>query len=136
MFKVGIWSTKIVVFICFEESTLKMIKNTFYFYVKSYFWSRDISTFLMILRLYIKNGLIRKLKLFSKFATLHTRQQIVIIYILPKISRTEDSQKMKFAHNMRNIFLEKLFTTCGWEISSIPSYEKFELRLSLDDLYL
>ena len=34
--------------------------------------------------------------------------------------------------NMRNIFLQKLYTACGGEASSRPFYKKSELSISLD----
>ena len=41
-------------------------------------------------------------------------KEIILIHILPKISRSKDNQTRKFGrlieHNMRNIYLEKSFT--------------------------
>ena len=46
---------------------------------------------------------------------------------------------MKFGqlieHNMRNIFLEKLYTKCGEEISPRPFSGKLKLSISLDQQY-
>ena len=56
-----------------------------------------------------KNGLIRKIRLISKFM-----KQLNAIHILPNISRSKGVQKMKFGalieHNMRNIFFWKCHT--------------------------
>ena len=53
-----------------------------------------------------ENGLIKKLRLISKFMISQTGKQI---YILPNISRTNGNQTMEFGqlmqYNMRNIFL-------------------------------
>ena len=58
-----------------------------------------------------KNGLIRKLLLFSKFMTSQTGQQIITIPISPNISSSKGKQTMKFGQliecNIRNSFLEK-----------------------------
>ena len=35
-------------------------------------------------------------------------------------------------HNMRNIFLEKLFAKCGGETSPRPFFKKSKLGISLD----
>ena len=46
-------------------------------------------------------------------------KQTILIHILPKISRSEGNQTMKFdqliEYNMRNIFFEKSYTKCGGE---------------------
>ena len=54
-------------------------------------------------------------------------QQISKIHILPNISRSKDSQTMKFGqlieYNVKNIFLEKPCTQCGREASPRPFYK-------------
>ena len=44
-------------------------------------------------------------------------KQIIVIHILPNISRRKGNQTMKLGqsveYNMRDIFLEKSFTICG-----------------------
>ena len=74
-----------------------------------------------------KNSLIRKLLLVSEFMTSQAGQQIITIHIFPNISRSKDSQTKKFGqlieHNMRNIFLEKLYTKYGAEASFRPFYK-------------
>ena len=63
-----------------------------------------------------KSGLIRKIRLISKFMTSKSGKQIIVIHILPNISRRKGNQTMKFGqlieYNMRNIFLEKPFKNC------------------------
>ena len=60
---------KKIVFICFNENLLKMMKNAFYFYLKSTFRSQDIQLFVLTFWKCAKNGLIRKICLISKFVT-------------------------------------------------------------------
>ena len=61
-----------------------------------------------------KNGLIRKLKLISKFIMSQIGQQVITIHILLNISRRKGSQAMKLDQlvecNVRNIFFQK---SCG-----------------------
>ena len=58
-----------------------------------------------------KNGLMRILRLISKFVTWQTGRQIITIHILLNILRIKDNQAMKFGqlieHNVRNILLQK-----------------------------
>ena len=71
-----------------------------------------------------KNGLIRKLRSILKFMTSQPGQQTNAMHILPNISRGKGNQTMKFGqllqYNMRNIFVEKSYTTCGGEIIPRP----------------
>ena len=49
---------------------------------------------------------------------LQPKKQAITIHILPDMSRSKGKQTMKFSyleHNMRNIFLEKLYSKCGGE---------------------
>ena len=61
---------------------------------------------------------------------------IIIIHILPSISRSQGNQTIKYGqlieYNMRNIFLEKLYTKHGAEASPRTFYKKSKLRISLD----
>ena len=61
--------SKKIVFICFNENLLKMMKNAFYFYLKSTFRSQDIQLFVLTFWKCAKNGLIRKIYLISKSVT-------------------------------------------------------------------
>ena len=51
------------------------------------------------------------LRLISNFMTSQTGMQIIIIHIMPNISRSKVNQTMKFSqfikYNVRNIFFEK-----------------------------
>ena len=63
-------------------------------------------------------------------------QQTIVIHVLPKISRSERNQTMKFGqlteYNMRNIFPEKSYTKCVGETIPKPFSEKIKLSISLD----
>ena len=63
-------------------------------------------------------------------------QQTIVIHVLPKISRSERNQTMKFGqlteYNMRNIFPEKSYTKCVGETRPKPFSEKIKLSISLD----
>ena len=67
--------------------------------------------------------------------TSQTRKQIIKIHILPNIPRSKGNKTVKFGqlieHNMRNIFLEKIYTKCG-EASFRPLCEKSKLGVILD----
>ena len=57
-----------------------------------------------------KLGLIRKVRLISKFMMSQLGKQTIAIHILPNISRSEGNQTLKFdqlkEYNIRNIFFE------------------------------
>ena len=76
----------------------------------------------------LKNGLIGKIRLISKFMATQPGNQTIAIHILPNISRSKDNQTMKLGnfieYNMRNIFLEKSYTKRGVEIISRPFSKK------------
>ena len=77
-----------------------------------------------------QNGLIRKIMLVLKFMKSQPSQQTIVMHILPNISRYKDKQTMNFGqlieYNMKNIFLEKLYTKCGGKTSPRPFSEKLE----------
>ena len=56
-------------------------------------------------------GLIRKLRLISKFLTPQLEKQTITIHILHNILESKDNQAIKFGqlieYNVRNIFLQK-----------------------------
>ena len=83
-----------------------------------------------------KNGMIRKLRLISKFMRSLTGQQIIKINILPNISRSKANQTMKFGqlieYNMRNIVLEKLYSECVREASRRHFYKELKLYIFLN----
>ena len=61
-------------------------------------------------------------------------EQTIVIYILPNNSKSRSYQTMKIGqlieYNMRNIFLEKLYTKYGGESSPRPFPEKLTLSIS------
>ena len=65
-------------------------------------------------------------------------EQAIVIHILPSVSRSKGNQTVKFGQliecNMRNIFLKKSYTKCGWETSARPFSEKLKLSISLHQL--
>ena len=68
--------------------------------------------------------------------TSQTGQQIITLHLLPHISRSKGNQTIKFdlliEYDMRNIFLEKLYTKCGGEASPRLVYKKPKLSISVD----
>ena len=62
--------------------------------------------------------------------------QTIAIHILSNISRSKGNQTMKFGqlieYNMKNIFVEKLYTKCAGETISRPLSKKSKLSISLD----
>ena len=112
--------------ICLIESPFKIIKNVFYFILKALFVLK-IFVFVTTFWSYRKNGLIRKMRLISKFMTSQPGSQTIAIHILPNISQSKGNQTMKFGqlteHNKRNIFSSK-------------SYAENEARRLVPDLFL
>ena len=80
-----------------------------------------------------RNGLIRKIRLISKFITPQLRKQTIAIHILLSLSRSKGNQNKKSEHlveyNMRNSFLEKSYTKYGGE--SIPRHFSKVSKLSI-----
>ena len=78
-----------------------------------------------------KNGLIRRIRLISKFMTSQPGYNTtIIIHTLPNISQSKGNQKIKLGkakeHNKRNIFFQKSFRKWGKETSSrlLPLFQK------------
>ena len=67
--------------------------------------------FCLDIYMYVKKGLIRRLRVIPKFITLQTVERIITIHILPNISKSKGNQAMEFVqlieYNVRNIFLQK-----------------------------
>ena len=91
-----------------------MMKSAFYLVLKALFVikifkSQDVLAFW----LYRKNGLIRNIRLISKFMTSQSEKQTIAIHILSNISRRKGNQTMKFGqlieYNMTNIFFQKSY---------------------------
>ena len=62
--------------------------------------------------------------------------QTIAMHIFTNISRINDIQAMEFGqsiyYNMRNIFLENLYTKCGRKTIPRPFSKKLKLSISLD----
>ena len=60
--------------------------------------------------------------------TSHTEEQVIIIHILPNISRSKGNQAIKFSHliayKVRNIFLQKSCRKFDRKTSPRPSFKK------------
>ena len=118
------------------ESSLKMIKNAFYFISKAYLVLKILFSFCFEFLVMCKNDLIRKIRLISKFIRSQPAKQAIALHIMPKISRSKDNWTMEFGqlieYNMRNIFLQKSYTNCGEE--TIPRHysKKLKVSISLD----
>ena len=109
-----------------DNSPSKVIKNAFYFILKS----------LSILKIFKflswhfghvwKTTLLNRLSLTSKFMTLQPCFQTIPGLILPNISQSRGSQTMKFGqlteYNKTNIFLQVLCRKWGKETSSWPLF--------------
>ena len=107
-FKVELSPSKNLCAICLIENPLKIMKNAFYFILKALFGHKIITNFSS----YRKNGLIRKIRLTSKFMTSQPGLQTIGKQILPNISQNKGNHAMKFSQlielNIRNIFLQKI----------------------------
>ena len=77
------------------ESPLKMMKNAFYFTIKALFVIKMLKFCLDLLIMY-KKGLIRKIRLTSKFMTSQPGKQTIAVHILSNMSSSKSNQTMKF----------------------------------------
>ena len=68
--------------------------------------------------------------------TSQTGKQTIVTHILPNISISKGNETIKFGqlieHNMRNIFLEKLYTKCEGKTSPRSFPKKNRSSISLD----
>ena len=112
-----------------------MIKNAFYFTLKSLFVLK-IFNFLSWLFGHVAKRLDKKDKINVKFYDVRAWLTKIVIHILFNISRSKGNQTMKFSQsiewNMRNIFLEKSYTKCGGKTSPRLFFEKLKLSISLN----
>ena len=98
----------------------------FLFYLKSSFHSVDISVFVTSFWSCRENGLIRRIRLTSKFMASQPGPSLetIVIHILLNIPKSKDNQTMKFGqlieYNKRNIFLQKVCRKWGKKTSSKP----------------
>ena len=80
-----------------------------------------------------KDGLIRKVRLISKFMASQPGKQTIAIHILSNISRSKKNMNGQLKeYNKRNIFLEKSYTKCGGETNPRPFSMKSKLSISLN----
>ena len=108
------------------------------------FWFSRYFSFCLDFLVMCKSGLVRKMRLFSKFMTSKPGEQAIAIHILLNISKRKDNQAMKFGqlieYNMRweTLFLknhtwnvvEKLFSDSflknqNWAYLSINSLKLY-----------
>ena len=115
-------------FIYFDGSSLKVMRNVFYFKLKNFF-VLEIFTFLSWHFGYVEKRLDQK-------AMVNFKIYVITLHILPNISRSKGNQKIKLCqfieYNMRNICLENSFAKCGVEASPKPVYKILKLSISLD----
>ena len=80
-----------------------------------------------------ENSSIRKIRSITNLLMTQHGLQTIVMHIFPNISRSKGNQTMKFAQlvecNMRNIFLEKLYTKCDGETSPRLFSEKLKLNI-------
>ena len=85
--------------------------------LKSSFRSQDISVFVMTFWSWRKNGLIRRIRLTSKFLTSQPGEQTITTHMLPNISRSKDNETMKLGqlieYNKWRKFCQKLCRKWG-----------------------
>ena len=117
------------------ESPLKLRENTFYFNLKAL----DIINILQCLSWrfgHVDKRLNWRLRLISKFMASQPRKQTNVLHILANISRSKYNQIIKLnqliEYNMRNIFLERLYTKCGVQTISRTFSKKSKLTISLN----
>ena len=95
-FKVELSPSKKNYVICLTESLLKMMEKAFYFILKAVF---ILKIFKFLSRLFghvRKNGLIRKIRLTSKFIRSQSGLQTIATYILPDTSQNKENQADEF----------------------------------------
>ena len=75
-------------------------------------------------------------RLISKFKTSQPGKQTIAIHILSNISKSKGHQTMAFGqlieYNIRNIFLEKLYTKYGGATIPRPFSKKSKLSISMN----
>ena len=90
-----------------DSKPFKNDDKCFLFQLKSLFRSQDILVFVTTFWSCRKNGLIRKIRLTSKFMTSQPGLQTIAIHILSNISQSKGNQTMNFGqlieYNKRKI---------------------------------
>ena len=124
--KVGLSPSKKILRYLLHWKPFRSFEKCFLCHLKSSFRSRDILVFDTTFWSCRKHGLIRKISVTSKLMTSQPSLQTVTIHILPNISQSKGSQKVKFdqliEYNKRNIFLRKSCGKWGRETSSRPLF--------------
>ena len=124
--KDGLSPSQKVVFICFNESPLKVLKHFSYFLVKVLF-VLEMFTFLPRLLVMYLNGLIKKTKVDFKIYDA-TGQRINTIHILSNISKHKGNKKLEFSQLItsitKNNFLQKLYRKYDEEANPRSFYKK------------
>ena len=92
--KVGLSPSKKNIY--FDDSPLKMMENSFYLILKALFVLKIFKHLSWIFGHVKKPSSIRKIRLVSKFMTLHPGKQRITIHILLNISQIKGNQTMKF----------------------------------------
>ena len=82
----------------------------------------------------LKNGLIKSIRLISKYMTPQPGKQTIAIHILTNISWSKGNRQFGQLkeYNIRNIFLEKSYIKCGGETIPRPFSKKSKLGISMD----
>ena len=78
-----------------------MMKKAFEFHLKSSFCSQDIEVYVLNFWSFRKNGLIRKIRLISKFMMSQPGKQTITIHTLPNISQSKGIKTMKFGQSIK-----------------------------------
>ena len=124
--KDGLLPSQKLVFICFNESSSKVLKHFSYSLVKVLF-VLEMFTFLPRLLVMYLNGLIKKTKVDFKIYDA-TGQRINTIHILSNISRHKANKKLEFGQLItsiiKNNFLEKLYRKYYEEANRRPFNKK------------
>ena len=123
-----------------NESPLKMMKNAFYFTLKLLFFYLNVRLDFWVTQ---TNGLINKvmkMRLISKCHNPVKKQFKCTCCLISQEVKVIKQWNLVSSENItRNIFLEQLYTECGWKIIPRPFPKKPKLIISLDqkskDLY-
>ena len=119
--KVGLSPSRKNCFVCYNESSLKMMEALFVLQIFKFWLSKS-----WLFGRAEKNGLIRKIRLFSKFFDVKTWLTNNCKHILLNISRSKSNHKMKFSqfieYSKRNNFLQKSCRKWARETSFRPLY--------------
>ena len=79
-----------------QRKPFKSDQKCFLFHLESSFCSQDVSIFVMTFWSGRKSGLIRKIRLISKFMTSQPGQQTITIHKSPNISQSKGNRTMEF----------------------------------------